>query len=125
VRIYLKSMRRLASMIALLVLISAAAPLLACMTGTAMSAEESACCRAMHGNCGEMAKMGCCRTEVRTDDHPQLATMAPPTDIYWAVIAWLSPFIGSMQHVPSSQLQAPKEHSPPGLLIAKTAVLRI
>jgi hypothetical protein len=26
----------------------------------------------MHNNCGQMAKQGCCRMELRSDDRPQL-----------------------------------------------------
>ena len=118
-------MRRLANLVAIFILLSAAAPLLACMTGTAMTQEESACCRAMHGNCGNMAKMGCCRTEVRADIHPQLASHAPGTDVYWSVIAWMAPLAASVQSAPSSQLNSPDQHSPPGLLLAKIAILRI
>lgn len=70
-------MRRLASIVALLLLLTTAAPMMACVMGTAMSYEENACCRAMRGNCDEMAKTGCCRTEVRTDKQPQMAATAP------------------------------------------------
>jgi hypothetical protein len=118
-------MKRIASIVALLLLLSAAAPVMACMTGSAMSHEESACCRAMHGNCGEMAKKGCCRTEVRTDEHPQIATTAPSIELHWAVIDWLMPESVGVRTIPSLSLDTPDEHSPPGLLIAKTAVLRI
>jgi hypothetical protein len=60
-------MRRLSSIVAVLLLLTAAAPVMACLTSVAMSQEESTCCHAMHGQCGHMEKMGCCRTEVRTD----------------------------------------------------------
>jgi hypothetical protein len=118
-------MRRMASIIALLFLISAATPLLACMTGRAMTQQESACCRSMHGDCGAMAAMGCCRTELRTDGHPQLATTPPPTRINWAVVTWLPPSLNAVQSLPSAQRHAAEEHSPPGLLLAKTTILRI
>jgi hypothetical protein len=117
-------MKRLASIVAILLLISAAAPVLACMTDGAMNHEESACCRAMHGNCGEMAKTGCCRTEVRTDAHPQIATTAPSLELHWAIVDWLTPVVVTVQTVPSV-FDIPVEHSPPGLLAARTTVLRI
>ena len=66
-------MRRLASIVAILLLLAAAAPVMACMTSVVMSREESAYCRAMHGQCGGMTKMGCCRMEIRTDETPQIA----------------------------------------------------
>jgi hypothetical protein len=118
-------MRRFASIVALLLLLTSAAPVLACMTSSTMSREENACCRAMHGDCGEMAKTGCCRTEVRTDDRPQIATKIQAIDLHWAVIDWLTPAVVAVHAVPPSSLHIPAEHSPPGLLNAKTTVLRI
>jgi hypothetical protein len=118
-------MRRFAGIVALLLLLSTAAPVLACVTGSAMSHEEHACCRAMHGNCGKMAKTGCCKTEVRTDEHPQLAAKTQSIDLQWAVIEWLTPTIVAIQTTPRSSFSSPDEHSPPGLLTAKITVLRI
>jgi hypothetical protein len=117
--------RRLASFVAIFILLSTAAPLLACMTGKAMNQEESACCRSMHGNCGDMAKMGCCKTEVKTDQSPQLATAAPAMNIHFAVIAWLAPLLPSVQTLHPSLFRSPDEHSPPGLLTAQISVIRI
>jgi hypothetical protein len=118
-------MKRLFSIVALLLLLSTAAPVLACMTDGGMSHEENACCVAMHGNCGEMAKTGCCRTEVRTDEHPQMATSAPSVELHWAIVHWLTPVFATVQTVPPSFLDTPVAHSPPGLLFAKITVLRI
>jgi len=118
-------MRRLASLVAIFILLSTAAPLLACMAGSAMSREESACCRSMHGNCGEMTRMGCCRTETRADEHPQLAAVTPKTDVSFAVISWLAPVPANVHAVLPSLLQKPDEHSPPGLVTAEITVLRI
>jgi hypothetical protein len=117
--------RRLTTLVAILLLLSSAAPLLACMTKSAMTREESACCRQMQGNCGDMAKMGCCRTEAHTDQNPQLATHAPSIDLPLAMIARLDPVLTSacfLSHIP---LRMPEEHSPPGLLIAAFTVLRV
>jgi hypothetical protein len=118
-------MRRFASFVAILILLSAAAPLLACMTDSAMTQEESACCRSMHGKCGDMATMGCCGIEVRTDNHPQMPSLAPSTDVHFVVISWLPPVVTETQNVPPALLRRPDEHSPPGLVVAKIAVLRI
>jgi len=79
----------------------------------------------MHGSCGDMAKMGCCRTEVRTDEYPQLAATAPPIDAHFAVIFWLSPPLADTKTVPSSLLRTPEEHASPGLVTAEITVLRI
>jgi hypothetical protein len=118
-------MRRFASIVAILLLLTAAAPVMACLTSVAMSHEESACCRTMHGQCGHMEKMGCCRTEVRTDETPQIATVSPAIHIQWICIAHLPRLVPQIHFVSSTVWHAPEEHSPPGLLTAKTAVLRI
>lgn len=118
-------MRRFASFVAILILLLTAAPLLACMTGKAMNQEESACCRSMHGNCGDMAKMGCCKTEVKADQSPQIVTVGPATNVHFAVIAWLAPLLPSVLNMPPSLFRSPDEHSPPGLLTAQISVLRI
>jgi hypothetical protein len=79
----------------------------------------------MHGQCGEMAKMGCCRTEVRTDDTPQIAATAPATDVHWVCVAQVAPLVSRIQTIAFALLQQPAEHSPPGLVTAKITVLRI
>jgi hypothetical protein len=119
------SMRRLASIVAIFILLLTVAPLLACMTDSAMSREESACCRAMHNKCDVMEKMGCCRTEVRSDDHPQTVPSAPKIDLHLAVVDWLEPFVSEVQNFPPSILAIDGAHSPPGLAIARITVLRI
>jgi hypothetical protein len=118
-------MRRLTSIVAILLLLTAAAPVMACLTNVVMSHEESACCRAMHGQCGHMEKMSCCRTEVRTDDTPQIAATSPATDVQWVCVAHLPAFSTPVLFVASTVWRMPDEHSPPGLLTAKTTVLRI
>ena len=119
------SMRRLASIFAIVILLSTAAPLLACMTDSVMSQEETACCRAMHGKCDGMEKMGCCRTQLRTDEHPQTAASAPRMDLHLAVVDWLEPLVSEVQNVPPSIPGMADAHSPPGLVIARITVLRI
>jgi hypothetical protein len=118
-------MRRFSAIIVILLLLSTAAPLMACATGNAMTQAESACCRSMHGNCGDMANMGCCQKQLRTDNSPQRATATPSTDVQWSIIAYLPRIADVVQFVPRARFQAPVEHSPPGLRIAKITVLRI
>jgi hypothetical protein len=119
------SMRRLAGILAIFILLLTAAPLLACMTDSVMNQKESACCRAMHSKCGGMEKMGCCRTEVRTDEHPQLAASAPTISLHLVVVDWLEPFIFGVQNASPSIAEIADAHSPPGLVIARITVLRI
>jgi hypothetical protein len=118
-------MRRFASIVAILLLLTAAAPVMACLTSVVMSHEESACCLSMHGQCGHMEKMGCCRTEVRTDETPQIAATSPATDVHWVCVAHLPALSNPVHFVISTVWLTPDEHSPPGLLTAKTTVLRI
>jgi hypothetical protein len=118
-------MRRAASIVAVLLLLLSAAPVMACLTSVVMSHEESACCRAMHGQCGHMEKMGCCRSEVRTDETPQIAATSPATDVQWICVAHLSSLPTPVHFVASAVWLMPDEYSPPGLLSAKTTVLRI
>jgi hypothetical protein len=117
-------MRRLGSVVALFLLLSAAAPILACMTGAAMSQEESACCRAMHGQCGEMAKMGCCRIEAR-HDLPQVATQPTALPVQWVVASLLEPVALALPSSASVLWKLTDEHSPPGLVAVQSTVLRI
>jgi hypothetical protein len=119
------AMRRFASIVAILLLLTAAAPVMACLTSVVMSHEESACCRSMHGQCGQMEKMGCCRTEVRTGEAPQIAATSPATDVHWICVAHLPVLSTPVHFVASAVWLMPDEHSPPGLVTTKTTVLRI
>jgi hypothetical protein len=119
------NMRRLVGIFTIIVLLLTAAPLLACVTNSVMNQEESACCRSMHGKCVDMEKMGCCRTEVRADEQPQLAVSAPMIDLHVAVVDWLEPLVLSAQDAPPTFLGIAAAHSPPGLIIARITVLRI
>jgi hypothetical protein len=118
-------MRRLTGILTIFILLLTAAPLLACMTDSVMSDEESACCRAMHGKCDGMENMGCCRTAVQTDEHPQIAASAPVINLHLAVVDWLEPLVSEVQNVPPSIPGMADAHSPPGLVIARITVLRI
>jgi hypothetical protein len=118
-------MRRLASFVAIILLLSTASPALAWVTNRAMSHEESACCRTTHGTCGQMVKQGCCRIELRTSERAQLLATAPQTNTLWGVVARLGS-IGAADWTNSPLLlQMAMDHAPPGFLPAKFAVLRI
>ena len=69
--------------------------------------------------------MGCCRTEVRTVEIPQLAATTPETDVQWICVAYLPSLPIQLHLVATTVWRMPDEHSPPGLLTAKTTVLRI
>jgi hypothetical protein len=96
------------------------------MTDSAMSRAESACCRAMQGQCDGMERMGCCRTAVRADEHPQLATTAPTIDLPLVVVDWLQPLVLAVPPAAAfSTVGIAEAHAPPGLVIARITVLRI
>jgi len=118
-------MRRFATFAALFVLIVTAAPMLACVTGEAMTPQESACCRKMQGNCGDMAKMGCCNKKIATDAHPQLKTTNPPIVINFTFVDSITSFTRAIEPPSMSLLKAPEEHPLPGLLIVRITNLRI
>ncbi len=120
------SMRRIAQLAAVLLLLTTAMPVLACVAGSRMSREESACCRVMHGRCGNMAKMGCCRTELRTEQTPQIEAIQPTTQIQMVVVVdpWI-PRVILVQAVVPARLRLPESYLPPGLMTARTTVLRI
>ena len=119
------SMRRLLSIATIFLLLTAAAPVLACVTGVAMSHEESACCRAMHGQCGAMAKQGCCRTEIRVDSTPGIATTPPAIGVHWICVAQSPALASPMRALASDMRRLPDEQPPLGLLTATITVLRI
>jgi len=120
------AMRRSTSIFAIFILLLTAAPLLACMTdSSAMGQKETACCRVMHGKCDGMENMGCCQTDVRSDEHPQLAASAPTIDLHLSAVDWLEPFAVETQSVPPAVLGMAEAHSPPGLIISRITVLRI
>ena len=72
-----------------------------------------------------MEKMGCCRTEVRTNETPPIAATSPATDVQWVCVAHLPALSTPLRSVASTVWLMRDEHSPPGLLAAKTTVLRI
>ena len=123
--IYNRGVRRLATFVVMLLLMTGAAPVLACVTGAAMSKTQTACCREMHGQCGEMAKTGCCGVELKSDVQPQLMTAAVSMDVRWVWLgaAWVPMKTGMV--VSGSGLKAPDQHSPPGLVVARISKLRI
>lgn len=121
-------MRRLPALLAILLLLTTASPMLACVAGGSMTTQESACCRSMHGQCGDMAGTRCCQPQSQTDNHPQLAATTPSTEIHWthwiacADSAYLSP---SLPRLAQASLRAPEHHPPPLLRTLETIVLRI
>ena len=124
-RAYTLSVRRSTSIAAVLLTLAMLLPALACATVPNPSRTEQDCCRQMHGNCGEMAKQGCCQVEVRNDlkqlpAHTVDAPLLPLT-----IIALIYPLRLGLPASDGYRWHLPDEHSPPGLLIASTTVLRI
>ncbi len=118
-------MRRLTSLVALVLLLSGAVPVLACVTGGALSHAESDCCREMHGQCGEMAKTGCCQVDVKSDAQPQLVSAGVSIDAPAMILHCLG-VVEAFGLPPAIVVsKVPYEHSPPGLILVRITNLRI
>lgn len=118
-------MRRFSSIVAIFIMLVMMMPLLACASTPKMTRMEQDCCQQMHGKCDEMAKQGCCQIEVRNDlsQLPAHVVAAPVLPV--VAIAFLYPLLIELPVSAGHPWQFPNQHSPPGLLIAATTVLRI
>lgn len=100
-------------------------PALACATTSKMSRTEQDCCAQMHGKCGEMAKQGCCNVELRDVVTSLPAHIVITAALPLTTVALIYPLLVQLPASTGHHWHAPDEHSPPGLLIASTTVLRI
>lgn len=118
-------MRRCSSIVAVFIMLVMMMPVLACASAPRMTRMEQNCCEQMHGKCGEMAKQGCCQIEVRNDPSqlPVHVVAAPVFPLM--AIAFLYPLLVEVPASAGYPWRLPNQHSPPGLLIASTTVLRI
>lgn len=96
----------------MLLLLITAAPVMACVTDQQMSLSENACCKMMHGNCGEMAKTGCCRVEVK-DQQPQVAANASVASFHLVAVAMVYFDLALPDIGLPARWMAPDEHLPP------------
>jgi hypothetical protein len=117
--------RRLASFVAILLLLIAAAPVFACAAETAVTHEASVCCHSLDRGCGATAKMECCRTDSDASVAPQLAASAPSLHLAFMLLAWIEPAFNPRPSAEFALWRSPEEHSPPGLIVARVTVLRI
>ena len=122
---YTCGVRRLTSTVAVFVMVLMMLPVLACSATSQQSRMERDCCKQMHGKCGDMANQGCCLVEVHTDltQLPSQMTVAPVLPV--AFVAIVYPRMVRLSAADGYRWQVPDEHSPPGLLIARSTVLRI
>ncbi len=118
-------MRRLTSIAAVLTLLVMMMPMLACAATPKMTRMERSCCEQMHGKCGEMAKQGCCRIEVRNDLNQLPAHVVTAPSVPSTIVAILHPLPIDLPASAGYRWHVPEEHSPPGLLITTTTELRI
>ena len=119
-------MRRLAGIVVAFLLLTSITPVLACVIGGPMSSKESACCRSLKGNCAKMEKMGCCRTELRTDEARQIVATSPASESPdLAFPSHPADFAATVETDAAGSFAVPIEHSPPGLLCAKITILSI
>lgn len=118
-------MRKLSGIVAVLVMLVMMMPILACASTPKMTRMEQDCCQQMHGKCGEMAKQGCCQIEVKNDLSPLPSHVVTAPVLPVVAIAFLYPLLIELPASAGHPWQLPNQHSPPGLLIASTTVLRI
>ena len=118
-------MRRCSSIVAVFIMLVMMMPVLACASTPKMTRMEQDCCQQMHGKCGEMAKQGCCQIEVRNDPSQLPAHVVAAPVLPLVTIAFLYPLLVELPASAGHPWQLPNQHSPPGLLIASTTVLRI
>lgn len=118
-------MRRFSVFAILILLLSAAAPIFACVAGNGDSHAAKACCAAMHVKCGGMKSMTCCRNDGKMDEPPQIVTSGPSLVLVWTAVFWDAIVPAELPVVPIALPRIPAEHDPPGLQIARTANLRI
>lgn len=118
-------MRRLSSVVAVFIMLVMMMPVLACAASPKMTQMEQDCCQQMHGKCGEMAKQGCCQIEVRNDPGQLPAHVVAAPVLPLVLVALLYPLVFELPASVGHPWQFPSQHSPPGLLIASTIVLRI
>jgi hypothetical protein len=122
---YTGTVRRLTSTIAVFVMVLMMLPVLACSATSNMSRTERDCCEQMQGKCGDMVRQGCCQVDVHTDltQLPSQTTIAPVLPV--ALVAIIYPRVIELPLTRGYRWRVPDEHSPPGLLIASSTVLRI
>ena len=118
-------MRRLYSIVAVSIMLVMMMPILAYASIPKMTRMEQDCCKQMHRKCGEMAKQGCCQIEVRNDPSQLPAHVMAAPVLPLVTIAFLYPLLVELPASAGLLWQLPNQHSPPGLLIASTTVLRI
>lgn len=118
-------MRRLASLVAVVLLLITAVPALACITAAEMSSSESACCRAMHGHCRGMEKMRCCAPTLHSEHTPQIPPREPVTTSQQPAVLESIPAAFPVLAPTRVLLRRPEGYLPPGLLTARSTVLRI
>ncbi len=118
-------MRFFATLVTLLLMLSASARSVACVATEVKSVSQAACCRAMHDACGDMEKTGCCRAEVKSEAQP---AVVPSRVVLRAPVLVALPVWAPIAFRLSAALRIftlPEEHSPPGWNAVRLANLRI
>jgi hypothetical protein len=113
----------------LLLLLSCAAPLMACVTPEAeMTAAERACCRVMRNQCGEMempVSQDCCAKAPPAVFETALKSSPVGVQPVGAMVLWVDAFdVLTRDSASQASIQSP-EHSPPKSPPVAITVLRI
>ena len=117
-------MKRLASIVAILLLLLTAAPVMACVADQAQTPAQAECCRQMHGDCGAMATTGCCPSDVR-EQAAQTAAMALLPVLQATASGAATALVVPAGRGLAARRVAPAQHSPPRPDSAAPSILRI
>ena len=119
-------MRRLASLVAILLMLVMASPLLACVSQLTMTPAERACCVSMRGQCDHVAAHRCCQIHVRNDLSQIPAQKADAPQLTLAAVAPDAPSFLSIPGPQTVSFSVQESDRPPPLLEhLATIVLRI
>lgn len=113
----------------LLLLISSAAPVMACMRVDAqMSAPERACCRMMKNQCGDMQmpeSHGCCHKSLQSVDQNALQARSVALRPFSAILVTMAAFDLLVPHSVSAEWVESPQYSPPKSPPSSVSVLRL
>lgn len=112
-----------------LLAVSSLTPAMACvLPGAQLTAEERACCRTMHEQCGQMDMPGshsCCHKAPSNANDSVPVTKVDTQHLFSASIIWIT--LSDFTNVGSSSIEriAPLDYSPPQSPPSTISILRI
>jgi hypothetical protein len=118
-------MRRLLSLVVVVLLLTVASPVFACVTQLTMTPTEKACCARMHGHCEEMMGPCCCVVHQRGDLSQVPAARSDAPQVVFQAAEVPAAFYAELWSAREMPLARVSERPPPLLMHLSTIVLRI